>query len=91
MPNRRRASKHARPHRPLSEALGAERAETSDGSWVVRSVPGGSGAKSYTCPACHRSIPPGTPHVVAWPTSGAFGVDVGVGARRHWHTGCWRR
>ncbi|WP_114560681.1 hypothetical protein [Desertihabitans aurantiacus] len=87
----RRASKHARPHRPLTSALGSERVETGDGSWVVRTVPGGTSDKSYICPGCQRPVPAGTGHVVAWPTAGHFGTELGVGARRHWHTACWRR
>ncbi len=87
----RRHSKHTRPHRPLAPGLGAERAEQRDGSWVVRDVPGAAATKVYTCPGCSRPIPAGTPHLVAWPTSAVFGRDVGVEARRHWHSGCWRR
>lgn len=48
-------------------------------------------AKSYTCPGCHREIPPGTPHVVAWLSEGRFWEETGVGARRHWHSACFDR
>lgn len=57
----------------------------------MRSVPGQSSTKSYTCPGCSRPVAAGTPHVVAWPTGADFGLEVGVQARRHWHTGCWQR
>lgn len=87
----RRVSKHARPHRELGAGLGAERTEQGDGSWVVRSIPGGRSDKTYRCPGCARTIPAGTAHVVTWPTTAAFGLDVGVQARRHWHTACWAR
>lgn len=48
-------------------------------------------AKSYTCPACLQPLPPGIPHVVAWPEEAAFGRPQGVDARRHWHSYCWDR
>ena len=35
------------------------------GDYQVRRLP--SAVKEYTCPACLRPIPRGTPHVVAWP------------------------
>lgn len=45
----------------------------------------------YVCPGCLRDVGPGTSHVVAWPEEGSFGTEVGVTARRHWHSECWRR
>lgn len=48
-------------------------------------------AKEYTCPGCLRPVLAGSAHVVAWPEETRFGLDQGVGARRHWHTECWRR
>ncbi|MCU9972095.1 ATP/GTP-binding protein [Mobiluncus mulieris] len=48
--------------------------------------------KAYICPGCNHPIAPGTPHIVAWATDSGyapFGLDTGVGARRHWHTRCW--
>ena len=55
--------------------------------WRVRSISGSAATKTYVCPGCHQDIPPGTPHVVAWPAD----EMEGTGERRHWHTGCWRR
>jgi hypothetical protein len=57
-----------------------------DGSWAVRTIPGGSAAKVYRCPGCDQEIPAGAAHVVAWPADGLGGAA----DRRHWHTGCWR-
>ncbi|MEU5020026.1 ATP/GTP-binding protein [Streptomyces angustmyceticus] len=52
--------------------------------WVVRPVGGGGAAKHYRCPGCDQEIPPGMPHVVAWPRHGD------VDDRRHWHKACWK-
>lgn len=51
--------------------------------WVVRGIGAGAAAKPYRCPGCDQEIPPGMPHVVAWPL-----LD-GVDDRRHWHRPCW--
>jgi len=51
----------------------------------------GAATKEYRCPGCLQTIRPGATHVVVWPEEAAFGVEVGVEARRHWHTACWRR
>ena len=86
----RRPSKHLRPARPLSTSL--SRAETKrDGTWVVQSVVGGRSEKEYTCPSCHRVIPAGAAHVVAWPRTPHVGASSAVEDRRHWHTACWTR
>ena len=71
----------------------AERTESwPDGDWVVRPVPGAAATKTYRCPGCDQEIPPGTPHVVAWPADGQpFGINHAVSARRHWHRPCWER
>ena len=44
--------------------------------------------KTYTCPGCGGGISIGTWHVVAWPEDPLIGL--GVEARRHWHSGCWK-
>jgi len=71
-----------------------------EGGWLVRSISGTAATKAYRCPGCDQEIPPGTPHVVAWPagdgaerssTSGVPEEGGGIVERRHWHTGCWRR
>jgi hypothetical protein len=69
-----------------------------DGDWVVRPLSGQSSAKTYRCPGCDQEIPPGTPHIVAWPAAAPpFGItgaglgEHGVGERRHWHRPCWER
>ncbi len=38
--------------------------------------------KTYLCPGCELSIPPGTFHLVVVP-------DDAPDLRRHWHHGCW--
>ncbi|MFC5142518.1 hypothetical protein ACFPK1_30130 [Actinomycetospora rhizophila] len=77
-----------RPGRPAAEPspLRGGWLRDEDG-WTVRSVSGTAATKSYVCPGCHQDIPPGTPHVVAWPSD----EPEGTVERRHWHTGCWRR
>jgi hypothetical protein len=62
---------------------GLERTEEWRGEeWAVRHV-GGTAGKRYRCPGCDQEIPPGVPHVVAWPRLGD------VDDRRHWHKSCW--
>jgi hypothetical protein len=53
----------------------------------VRSISGSAATKAYRCPGCDQEIPPGTPHVVAWPAD----EPEGTVERRHWHTRCWQR
>ncbi|MGK5630708.1 ATP/GTP-binding protein [Streptomyces sp. URMC 123] len=66
------------------ERYGLERTESWRGEpWVVRQIGGGAATKHYRCPGCDQEIPPGVPHVVAWPQEGA------VDDRRHWHRACW--
>jgi hypothetical protein len=68
-------------------ASGPERNESwPDGDWVIRLVPGSASAKSYRCPGCDQEIPPGTPHLVAWPAE-----LPGPSERRHWHRTCWEQ
>lgn len=57
-------------------------------SHTVREIRGAD--KAYTCPGCHRVIPPGTSHVVAWSNEHILGAEAGRAERRHWHAGCWR-
>nr|WP_084669327.1 hypothetical protein [Propionibacterium sp. oral taxon 192] len=85
---KRRPSKHLREPRPLR--FGSQtKATTSEGTWVIRRISGQSSTKTYTCPHCNRPIPPGTPHVVAWPHTPPIGSSSGVEHRRHFHTTCW--
>jgi hypothetical protein len=85
-----RRSKHLRAARPLSSghAYGATKA---DGAWIVRTVAGAAALKTYRCPGCSQAIPPGQPHVVAWPKLPSLMSESGLDERRHWHTGCWQR
>ncbi|HKB30500.1 MAG TPA: ATP/GTP-binding protein [Streptosporangiaceae bacterium] len=78
---------------PPDPVPGPERVESwPDGDWVVRRIPGAGSAKAYRCPGCDQEIPAGTPHIVAWPADAQpFGINVGVGERRHWHRPCWQR
>jgi hypothetical protein len=67
-----------------SERYGLERTEEWQGEdWAVRQISGGAAVKYYRCPGCDQEIPPGVPHVVAWPLLGD------VADRRHWHRACW--
>ncbi|GAA2179489.1 hypothetical protein GCM10009785_06300 [Brooklawnia cerclae] len=84
----RRPSKHLRPARPLRIADQSS-AHKADGLWVVRHVRPENAVKSYTCPGCLRTIPPGVAHVVAWPHTPPIGSTSGVEFRRHFHTACW--
>ena len=82
-----------RPEEPRGrvEPVGMQRVESHpDGDWIVRSVPGAASGKTYRCPGCAQAVPPGAPHVVAWPAEGTFSRGAGVEERRHWHRGCWR-
>ncbi|MDB1087647.1 ATP/GTP-binding protein [Streptomyces sp. ACA25] len=66
------------------DRYGLERTENWRGDdWAVRQVSGSGAGKRYRCPGCDQEIPPGVPHVVAWPRHGA------VDERRHWHRACW--
>jgi hypothetical protein len=86
----RRPSKHLQPARPL--AASHAHAETrAGGAWIVRTMPGAHAGKSYRCPGCQTVIAPGTPHVVAWPSTPSPGTERAVDDRRHWHTACWER
>lgn len=49
----------------------------------------GAAVKSYLCPGCRQTIPPGMAHVVAWPADGGITGTASAQDRRHWHTGCW--
>ena len=65
--------------------------DRADGRWVVRSVAGADATKTYRCPGCSQTIPPGTPHVVVWPSAPtSWLTDSPVAERRHWHTRCWQ-
>jgi hypothetical protein len=87
---RRRMSKHLRPARPLGAGHATTAAKT-DGTWVVRSVPGSAAGKTYRCPGCLQPIPPGQAHIVAWPQTPGLLSASAVEERRHWHTTCWSR
>ena len=50
----------------------------------------GSAEKSYVCPGCGREIEQGVAHLVIWRADGVLGDAADLGARRHWHTPCWR-
>jgi hypothetical protein len=85
-----RPSKHLRPARPLRAGHAQAEAKT-DGIWVVRSIPAPQALKTYRCPGCNQTIPPGTPHTVAGPRDPAIASVSPVEDRRHWHTSCWNR
>ncbi|MGO1950537.1 MAG: hypothetical protein ACTH1D_12955 [Mycobacteriaceae bacterium] len=54
--------------------------------YLVRRMGASAAQKYYLCPGCNQNIPPGVPHIVAWPDT-LRGAD----DRRHWHSGCWQR
>jgi hypothetical protein len=87
MPRRHhRARDAARPVDDEAARRGVQSVEAArDGDWLVRAVVGDTG-KAYRCPGCDQEIPPGVPHVVAWPADERGDLS----DRRHWHTGCWR-
>ncbi|MCR2053776.1 hypothetical protein NSA19_13210 [Actinomyces bowdenii] len=91
----RRSSKrpYGRGHVPLNMDRLASLPRTQSGpggaTFTVRHLRGGD--KAYSCPGCHRLIPAGAAHVVAWSNESLFGADRGLEERRHWHTSCWER
>ena len=89
-----RSNKHARPTPDpdaISRSFGHQHTESDayGEDWIVRQVTGAAAGKTYRCPGCDQEIPPGTPHVVAWPSVPEYGSGGGVSERRHWHTACW--
>ncbi|MHA7860675.1 hypothetical protein ACX1DX_04765 [Tessaracoccus sp. Y36] len=85
----RRPSKHLRAPRPLLSGGSQRRVRKGGVSYIVRDVPAHRAEKEYRCPGCRQTVASGTAHVVAWPENGAYGIDTGIEARRHWHTHCW--
>lgn len=70
---------------------GWKRTEHRRGSeWTVQPLSAARAQKSYTCPGCSRTIPPGTEHVVVWRADGVLGDAADLAARRHWHSTCWK-
>ena len=70
---------------------GWKRTETRRGvQWTVQPVSALQAQKTYTCPACGRTIDVGVAHVVAWRADGVLGDSADLAARRHWHEHCWR-
>ncbi|MDT0310655.1 ATP/GTP-binding protein [Streptomyces sp. DSM 44917] len=85
-PRRNRPSGGRQPSRPADgpREYGLEQTDHWRGEeWTVRRITGSAAAKHYRCPGCDQEIPPGVPHVVAWPSLGT------VEERRHWHGPCW--
>lgn len=64
--------------------------QARDGGWHVREIPAWRAVKEYTCPECHRRVPPGQAHIVAWRSDWIMGDEDAGSQRRHWHTHCWR-
>ncbi len=52
------------------------------GAEIVRPIQPYQASKTYRCPGCESTIPPGTGHVVVVP-------EDAPDLRRHWHRGCW--
>ena len=86
-----RSNRRRRDHVPVNVTRiqgGPTSEETYAGTrWTVRAVTGASASRPYLCPGCQQDIQPGVPHVVVWPAEGVGGL----GDRRHWHSGCWRK
>lgn len=95
MPRRKPSAASRRgPRRPPSRGSGGDLPpveDKHDGQWHARRLTGASSRATYTCPGCHRAIPPATPHVVAWPVLKPLLSAEAVDERRHWHTDCWNR
>lgn len=90
---KRPQSRRKGPHRPLNQAAlrGIPTDEVGPGGLTYQVQRVGPSDKVYVCPGCHHDVGPGIEHIVAWPTDAPFGTETGVGARRHWHSDCWRR
>lgn len=85
----KRPYREPHPELDLDRARGGRSVEVGpDGRWTVQRVAGSE--RSYTCPGCHATIPPGVAHVVAIAQDHLFGADAAVADRRHWHSACWR-
>ncbi|WP_425544170.1 ATP/GTP-binding protein [Actinocorallia libanotica] len=69
---------------PWSYGISETRREP-DGEWHVRTVLASAALKTYRCPGCDQTIPPGVAHLVAWPADRGGPDD-----RRHWHRACWQ-
>jgi hypothetical protein len=70
---------------------GWRRTESRRGrEWNVQPVSEERAAKEYVCPGCGRGVLPGVAHLVVWRADGVLGDAADLGARRHWHTSCWR-
>lgn len=83
-----RRRRRGQPHRPVTSVSGPQLSVEKAGErWYYRAMPGQNAHKAYTCPRCLADIPPGTPHIVAWPAEDPDGASL----RRHWHTACWQR
>ncbi|BEH03518.1 hypothetical protein brsh051_27990 [Brooklawnia propionicigenes] len=87
----KRRSKHTRAPRPLRLDTFNTSASKADGLWVTRQIRAENATKTYSCPECGNPIPPGTPHIVAWPHTPPIGSTSGVDYRRHFHSYCWER
>ncbi|GAA1618787.1 MULTISPECIES: hypothetical protein [Brevibacterium] len=89
----RRRNKWSTPGRDLSESVGGLRRsrDLPDGTWSVQQVAGNASGKVYVCPGCGQSVSAATAHIVAWRQSAPHGIDIGVDARRHWHTRCFEK
>lgn len=90
-------SHRRRPERPRDESLdrliaGWKRTEVRGGAeWYVQPLTAAQAQKEYVCPGCSGLIPAATAHLVVWRADGVLGDAADLAARRHWHTGCWRR
>ncbi|WP_159618486.1 hypothetical protein [Arthrobacter zhaoguopingii] len=93
----RRTRGHSRGTAPVPAELDLERARAGfplrvsapDGEWSVRRITERNAAKEYTCPGCHRVIPPGVAHLVVWREDSLLGAESALADRRHWHVHCW--
>ncbi|MDR2294067.1 MAG: hypothetical protein LBE05_02515 [Microbacterium sp.] len=90
-------SNRRRPEDPRAEdslarmIAGFKRTEVRRGQeWYVQPVSEHQAQKEYTCPGCGRIVAVGASHLVAWRADGVLGDTADLGARRHWHTHCWR-
>lgn len=93
MPRRHRKDRDSEPD-PLDldrVRTGFRRTETKRGSrYTVQPISEKNAHKTYTCPGCQLTIPPGQAHLVAWEEQSLMGAARGIEERRHWHNHCWR-
>jgi len=93
MPRRHKKDRD-RDYEPLDldrARAGVRRTETKRGGrYIVQPISEKNAQKTYTCPGCQLTIPPGQAHVVAWEDESLMGAERATEDRRHGPSHCWR-